>query len=66
MVKKRYAGDSPNWYRLKKLWGKMWALKHSGDILGQQKLAPEIQACQKDLNINVHDFTSLQSIVLWE
>ena len=66
MAKKRYDYDDNNWYRLKKMWRKFKILRGKGDILEQQKIALEIQKCQRDLNLQVANFDELQSIVLWE
>lgn len=65
-VKKRYEYDSPLWYRLRKLWKKFLIIKGKGDILEAQKLAREIQSCQRDLNVPVANFEQLLSVVLWE
>lgn len=66
MTKKRYATDSPLWYRLKKLWKKFLITRGKGDILTAQKLAREIQDCQKGLGVPISNFEQILSIVLWE
>lgn len=66
MTKKRYSTDSSSWYRLKKLWKKFLITRGKGDILESQKLAKEIQDCQKNLGVPVSNFEQILSIVLWE
>lgn len=66
VTKKRYATDNPSWFRLKKLWLKYKISRGIGDILLAQKIAKDIQQCQKDLNVTIANFDELFKIVLWE